>query len=409
MILLLCAGYLNDLKVLEVPGILQWPTNSSIFELLTSYDGDTFVVNEPIVLQDSIQLCTRFLPCMLSLVGKGHAKITITGNGSITCLANSKCLGISLDSLNFACQNTSLSNTILTVQGTDLAIRNTTFVGCSSLSDGTAIQVYDGATVSITSSLFKDLRSSGSGGAISIVGGSTQILHTVFLNCQSGYRGGAIWYAPHQCFQAPESGNADLVVEQSEFESCKSHGGGGAVSALAESSGVNETLSISIDTTVFSHCRADEDGGALELKGSSLSAKLTNLLFDSCVSLSTGGAISCSNIAPLVLGNSTLEKNSALGIGGGALSILNSTVSLDSVISSGNSAPAGGGGSLLWQVSDIPRIQDLFEFCGLGNNALYGSCVASDFKTLHILLFPQSESLKFCGTNISDSIKKHLL
>jgi hypothetical protein len=394
--------------MLEVPSISPWPTNGSMFGLLALYDGDTFVVEEPTVLHATIQLCTRSLPCMLNLVGTGHASVTITGDGSIECLVSSQCVGISIDSLNFACQNTSLPNSILRVQGTYLTIRNTTFAGCSALSDGTAIQVYNGATVSIASSLFKDMHSNGSGGAISIVGGSAQIVHTVFVNCQSGNGGGAIWYEPNQCFQAPQSENANLVVEHSEFEACISHGGGGAILASVESSAVNETLFISINTTVFRYCRSDEDGGAIKLVGSLISAKLLNLLFDSCVALSKGGAISCEKGAHLGVVSSTLERNSALGIGGGALYILNSTVFLDEVVSFGNSAPAGGGGSLLWHGSDVPKTLDPIEFCGPENSAMYGNCLASDFQTLRILVLPQLESSNalFAGIPFSVSISK---
>ncbi len=385
-------GYLNDLKALEVPRVLPWPTNISMYGLSASYDGDTFLLEVPTVLNETILLCTLSLPCMLNLVGRGNNSITVTGNGSISCLASTGCLGISLSSLNFACLNTSLPNPILRVQGTFLEVSNTTFAGCSSQKDGTAIQAYNGAKVSVTSCTFKDLHSNGSGGAINIVGGSAHILFSVFVNCQSVFGGGAIWYSLYECFQTSESEDNDLVVEYTKFESCESIGGGGAIFASADSNTLNETLSVSINMITFYDCHSDQDGGAFKLAGSTVSAKVSNSLFDSCIALLSGGAISSKNGASLVVGSTTLEKNSAFGIGGGAIYIFNSTVSLDMVITIGNSAPFGGGGSLFWQNSNIPSITNPLAFCGQENSALYGNCLASDFRTLRIQIWPRLET-----------------
>eukprot|EP00961_Rhodomonas_salina_P268872 3633339-Rhodomonas_salina.1 len=68
-----------------------------------------------------------------------------------------------------------------------------------------------------------------------------------------------------------------------------------------------------------------------------------------------GGGVSMRGGA-LSIARSTLLGNQALGLGGGAVHVLDARSELQAVAAHNNSAPVGGGGVLLWQGTHEPAI-----------------------------------------------------
>ena len=372
--------------VLVPPTTAPWPANGSIYGLLAAYDGDSFIVNGSNSVQNHIELCTLALPCMLNIMGQGYgANLTIGSKGSISCLSSNGCIGVLVDSLNISCIGDARSTPILRAQGSLLALGNAHVFGCQSSADGAVVQASDGASVSVVSSSFREVHTLGYGGVFGVIGSRIQIVESGFANCTATGGGGAVWSEPFQCFGSAASSAAEIIVRNSRFENCSTDESGGAllVSTVDMS---NESVSVSILSTVFAGCSAQVDGGAMKVVGPSVSAQVVGSSFSSCQAGSRGGAISAEAEAQLNTANVTFQGNTALGLGGGAVYISNAFASLSGLTCLSNTAPVGGGGAVYWEGARTPSIApDLSQLCNsAGNTAMYGPCIASAFKYLRL-------------------------
>ena len=357
-----------DLRVVVPPKTLPWPTYANADAFTQIYDWDRFNLGgSENFLEFPIYLGLRTFPSAIHIYGPGRLKRI--RQGLISCLQNNSCYEVSLTSADLVCIDNS-SSSLLTVQGTFLNIINSSFSGCSSDEDGGILHLFDNAKANIAQSTFLNLHSFSSGGAISAVGSSLLIVDSQFSNCSSELGGGSVWISAYQCY------------------------------------GKRAMSRTTIDSSNFDHSSSKGPGGAIYVTGQLVAVTVMRSTFNSCLSESSGGAISISDLAELEISASMFENNVALGLGGGALHVQNASLYLagsrcklvrtanyteecDKKSNfSGNSAPVGGGGALFLQGSN-----NLIEcagpggncsFCIRNNSALYGSCVASDYKRIQL-------------------------
>ena len=381
------ADSLSDLRVIVPPKTQQWPAYANADAFIQIYDWDHLNLGgSENFLEFPIYLGLRTFPSTIQIYGPG--KLMRTRQGSISCLQNNSCYEVSLTLVDLFCMDNS-SSSILIVQGTFLNIINSSFSGCSSDKDGSILHLYDNAKANITQSTFLNLHSFSSGGAISAVGSSLLIVDSQFSNCSSELGGGSVWISAYQCY-----GNRAMS-------------------------------STYIDSSDFDHSSSKGPGGAIYVTGQLVAVTVMHSTFNSCLSESAGGAISISDMAELEISASRFENNVALGLGGGALHVQNASLylagSMCKIVTtanyieqcakksnfSGNSAPVGGGGALFLQGSN-----DLIEcagpgsncsFCIRNNSALYGSCVASDYKRIQIT---QISEIMYPGIDFSVVVTK---
>jgi predicted outer membrane repeat protein len=124
------------------------------------------------------------------------------------------------------------------------------------------------------------------------------------------------------------------------------------------------------------------NGGALAIVGAQ--AQVAEAKFSKCTSAGSGGAIWASGFQFTVYPNidfqtthlslrfCTFENNSALALGGGALHVKDTNLTLSMNVFSGNSADGGGGGGILWEGEPRPNVH---AACGpglfLGNGSYF--------------------------------------
>ena len=286
--------------------------------------------------------------------------------------------------VSFRCERSSASGSVLKIQGSTATIFNTSFIDCSSISDGGIVQSYDNASVDITSSNFRNIHSFGYGGAISAFGSQVRIRSSSFYNCTSSSGGGAIWAASFEsCYGSLRSINTTVIIESSSFLACSSSGGGGGI--LISSIFFNaESVILSTTNSEFINCTSWFEGGAIKISGELVGADISSSVFQNCRSSLMGGAISVSKQARLSVVSSRFEGNGAEGLGGGALHMNNADIFSSNSVFVNNSAAAGGGGVLYWQGRSCNSVsQDqICKFNDSGNTALYGACIASEYKLL---------------------------
>ena len=350
---------MKDLKSTSLPREILWNAAAELRWLLFVYDWDTIVLTEDITISLSVglNLCTEFFPCSISLLGKSSGAIHLSGGGYFSCLADLGCSAISLQSVRLMCFNRDDSNSTIRLQGSLLDVLNVSFTDCKSDTDGGVIQSYDGSVVSINFCEFHNINSRGFGGAVAAFGTNLSIYNSIFKNCSAQRGGGAIWSSSFQgCYGSLQEMNCSLIISNSNFFECSTEGPGGAVLADSGVSSSNgEVLAVKIQYTIFSHCRADAEGGALRASGASVAAILNFAQFTSCNSFASGGAISASD-GSLSLISCIVQYNYAFGLGGGAVHLNKSHFLLYNTTISDNYALSGGGGALFWQGSVRPSL-----------------------------------------------------
>ena len=318
--------------------------------LVFVFDWDTVVVpdNATASLSNEVNLCHGYLPCALWLTGENNVAVDVSENGQFLCLASAGCLQVSIRSMAFNCRNNTKS--LLKMQGSVLIMSNGSFNGCQADSDGGVVQAYDMAKVDIEACRFKDVYSSGFGGAVAAHGSSLTISDSLLYNCSARSGGGAVWISAFQdCYGGNQTLDTQLRISSSIFSRCNSAGFGGAVLADSSESLQGEVLSVAVLHSSFSHCFSVAEGGALRIFGAPVVAQLQFTEIQSCVSLTSGGAISSSGLSSLSLMACSLNNNIAQGAGGGAVHVNQSFFSAYNTSISNNSAPSGGGGAFLWQ------------------------------------------------------------
>ena len=384
---------------ISAPALLPW--TSSVYDFLYTFDWDMLVLSgaNPSLLSFEIQLCVGFFPCFINIDGKGNTLLS-GRQGSISCLSG--CSGIMLQSLRLECNRSSGSLPKIQVSQSVSTIRNASILNCVSDMDGGVIQSYNQGSVLVENSRFENLHTSGLGAAISACGSQVKIIRSVFVNCSAKKNGGAIWVSTYKNGYE-QMLDAALTINLSTFENCTSAGSGGAV--LAESNSTfSATLDVQIASSAFTGCAA-RVGGALCSAGSLVYVSLIMCSIGFCRASDMGGALSFSSSAIVRLANSSLTSNSAEGKGGGGLHLNDAQFREYGSIFTDNSAPSGGGGVMYWQGKANTDLM-AFKNCGVGNNAKYGPCIASDYKALKVISSITRNASLFAGLPVSFVVEK---
>ena len=346
--------------------------------LLFVYDWDTITLspNFTASVPVGVDLCSGFFPCSVYFKGEPRGAVEFSGNGYFSCLANLGCSTIMIEFISFACHNRLNEISVFKVQGSTLIVTQSSFSSCRSDTDGGAIQSYELAEVMLQSCNFNDVHSSGFGGVVSAFGSNLSISNSVFSNCSSQSGGGAVWSSAFQgCYGSTQPSSTLLNIEKSQFHSCRSDGSGGAVlanSGAASPSG--ETLNVTVSATTFADCKAGDAGGAFQTSGPLVETVLDQTTFISCFASGSGGAISALDSSSLSLVSSSIKKNRANGLGGGAIQVQDSFFLSFNTSFRDNTAPFGGGGVFFWQGS----VRSARLGCPIGSQGLNVSCPMSD-------------------------------
>ena len=418
---------LQDVMSIKIPQRISWSPGSSW--LIEVFDWDKIYVSDtvPAVLDFEIKLCVGIFPCSVDINGNRSGHIISTDMGKISCLDPNGCHKIVLDSISVDCTQFRVSDSFFQIQGSILSILNSSFSGCKSSTDGGIVRSYDHAKVSIRSSTFNSAYSSGFGGAIVAYGTHINISDSAFVNCTSDSGGGAIWASSfHSCYGSIESASTLVIVVSSSFHDCKSEGPGGAILCTSDMvSDASNFVDIQLISSEFRRCESGFDGGALLLSGKLTTGHVGATSFIECRSASSGGAVSAKQSATLSIDSSSFRANVAAhvggaisgisfvryifrhssfvgntagGLGGGALHLFDSSLLECNLTFFSNEASQGGGGAILWQgntsITKAAFCTELAEFeselCENKNTAIYGCCLASDYKRLHILMKSES-------------------
>jgi predicted outer membrane repeat protein len=439
------AGYLLGLRALLLPKEAAWSPGQAW--LLDIYDWDLVLVKKDAALSFGLRLCFGLFPCSMWIKGKPAGVIQRQEKGYISCLFSDGCDTIRLEGIRFICNSTRHQNSSFKIQGATLSIFKSNFVGCFSSDDGGVIQSFDRSTVNVRMSSFSDSHSDRFGGAISAYGGSVHIFDSIFSNIFAARGGGAVWSSAYQsCYGVLQYHDTVLQVADTTFTNCTTNGDGGAilVSSAADASESSSSSAVVIKSSTHTYCRSSGNGGAIYMSGKSVTAdiSLVKCFSNSAysggaiaagygVSLSlqgsyihnntatdSGGAISASygvsliliesevhyntalgsggaiagNNSEVALINCRLNNNKALGFGGGALFLKETSFSAHITSCSRNHAPFGGGGVLLLQGPKIPSPEVIIQMCNQSNYAQYGPCMASECKSVS-LAYNYSENL----------------
>ena len=348
---------MNDLRAISHLRDVIWDNTGQDW-LVDVFDWDTIVISESVqaTLSFELNLCTGVFPCSVRIRGRPRGNVIMTGKGSIICLADSFCSGISILSVALICIDQLGLKSSFKVQGSVLDVSNSSFTGCHSNVDGGVIQSYNKANVSISFCEFKNIHSKGYGGAVSAFGSNVAVLDSSFLNCSSQLGGGAIWSSGFEgCYGSTQASDSFLYVEFSRFLECKTIGSGGAI--LSTSTAVppsSDSLDVRIHSTTFENCSAVLNGGALRISGAGVQAQTHFVEFSICSALSMGGAVSAGEFSSLSLFGSIFQNNVAYGLGGGALHVKKSSLLYYNTSIRNNLSPKGGGGVLFWQEYALP-------------------------------------------------------
>jgi hypothetical protein len=374
---------------IEAPGDIAWPMDGAAGLFIEVYDWD--VIYLPIsgsnVLSTRVELCARLYPCNMALKGiSPSASLERRGNGSIACYLSSGCSTLSIDSARILCDGIASPYSVLDAESATLNVKSVTFIACSSDYDGGGVRCYGaGGLVNIMSSTFNAVRSGGTGGAISAIGCSVYVSESIFRTCRAIAGGGAISGSQYQCYGSDQKVKTRLQITSCQFEDCTSIGEGGAI--LVSSS----AASITVGNSIFTNCRSNVSGGALAAIDSATVQVLDSVLQQNVAEIS-GGGIMLKQLASATVSGSNFTHNLALMGVGGAAYASDAILILQDSRAAGNRAPKGAGGALFWDGNTAPTVIDLgtnlkdfrTAFCGIGNVAIYGECLASSYASLDI-------------------------
>ena len=387
------SGLLSDVWTIEAPRDTEWPTNGAAGRFIEIYDWDIIVLPIDVVniFWERIELCSIFYPCSMVLKGSNHSSsLERRGNGSIACLSSSGCSMLSLNSARVVCNGVLSSYPVLDVESASLYVHSVTFIECSSESDGGGVRCYGaGGLVEIYYSSFNFVKSEGMGGAISAIGCSVFVDNCIFRSCAASRGGGAISGSQFQCYGSNQDVQTLFQITSCLFEDCRSESDGGAMSISSSAA------SATIIRSVFSRCQSNSSGGSLAVIDSAAVQFVDNILEQNSADLS-GGGIAVKQMAIVTIVGSSFSNNFANNAVGGAIYASEATLLIKDSAASGNSAQNGAGGAIYWDGSIVPtilehglQVQGLqAEFCGVGNHAIYGDCLASAYASLHVSAVP---------------------
>jgi hypothetical protein len=358
------AGVFMDLRALRHPVEITWnqPGNGWLIDV---YDWDVVIVKGQVTFSTvlfTLNLCVGLFPC--SMWVRGSPVGVIQGRGQISCLSSNGCESLGLENINLVCVYHGIQQPTSTfkVRGSNLTILNSAFTGCVSGEDGGVIQSFDRSMVLINSSNFHHSYSAGYGGAIAAHGGSLRVVNSSFTNSSAARGGGALWSTAFQGeYGLSQHHDTILEIRASIFRKCTANGGGGAILVSSEAS-------------------------LAESGKNNLDVKFYGSKFYDNVATDVGGAISA-GFSSIVLVGSVLNNNKALGFGGGAIFLKESLIFVNGTSCAGNKAPGGGGGLLLSEGSKLLAPDVAVSLCepNQNNEAVYGPCIASDFKSINLI------------------------
>ena len=195
-----------------------------------------------------------------------------------------------------------------------LEVEGCTFTRCiATKTYGGAIASGEGAPVTIKNCTFTSCTSGNHAGALYANKGAVMnVEECTFTSCQSGNGGGAA------CFEA-HSGSTVANMKSCTFESC-----------LAATQGTiysYKTATVNLDGCTFTKCAATTDGGVYAAYGPGPVLNAKNCTFDACeAKTKTGGALFL-QAGPIAKLDGCLFKSCKANNRGGAIRILNGTVS----------------------------------------------------------------------------------
>jgi hypothetical protein len=381
-----------DFLVHTTPQVLSLPASGfSAVWLTRVYDGDIIKLTGDSHLPSglTVELCSSAsLPCSLTIAGNASASSTIWRytNSRIVCEAALGCTGVTMRHVAVACSGDASAGGPLQISGAGAVatIEGATFSDCVSIEDGGSIRAYNGATVKVSGTTFQRSRSYGNGGALALLGvhANTHVSTSNFVDCKSALSGGAMSVSHHLTYPSAPVLSA-MKVERCTFAGNAAPKGG----ALAVASG----SSVAIESSQFKDNTASKEGGALDVTESSVTIKNTEFI-----------------------------GNSASGLGGGAMHVGSSKgLNLIGNTLTGNTAPDGGGGAVLWSngtaVASMAAIgpttldSHVKELCGSqpnSNAAGYGPCVATPFHRLDITGLNTATLQRFAGVPFPLQVRK---
>ena len=337
-----------DLHTLLHPKEVPWK-NSGFVWLLDVYDWDTVIVEQGVTAELSfgLNLCVAFFPCSIIITGDPVGVIQRQRSAYVSCLASDGCETIRLHHIKFHCVDNRPQNSTFKIQGSSLAIFNSSFMGCISSEDGGIIQSFDRSSVVIDLSTFSDSYSSGFGGAVAAYGGSVHVRGSSFSDVYAVRGGGAIWSSAYRrCYGFSQGLKTELEIESSKFSNCTTDGDGGAILVSSDETEVgtsNGFLDVAIHASTFFSCQSSGYGGAICFSGYSVTAELNSTVIYSCQSTNSGGAISTSNGVSLSLHRAVMHNNSASVFGGAIFASNRVSLSLDESVIRKNDALMCGG------------------------------------------------------------------
>ena len=148
---------------------------------------------------------------------QGHAAPLLREqDGAIYCSSLFGCTGIHIREVNVTCIGFGAAQAPIRIDGAGLSVENSSFTGCSALSDGGSLQALESEVV-VTDSTFVSSSTGGSGGAISLVGVKARVRGARFINCSAAVDGGALSIVDYKCTRSLEI-KPTATVEESIFE-----------------------------------------------------------------------------------------------------------------------------------------------------------------------------------------------
>ena len=343
------------------------------------------------------------------------------GDGGSIYIYNDAKLIVNMSSISDSHSIEGLGGAISSSRGDDVTVYHTRFDNCTSSLGGGAICVVpftDGISLNVTESSFHSCQSKGEGGSIVSAGiVFINVNECVFQNSQSVESGGAISVLGGQ-----------LYVVATQFVNCSTNQDGGALSgSYFGSFPVPTYAQIDVDSAIFTACSADGYGGDISAAGGQVDVRWST--FTLSKAKSSGGAVSVRQSANATLRSTLFSENTAvylssadgaLGGGGGAIHVQNSSLLMQGLTCIGNSAPYAGGGILFWEGDYDPN---LLEWCPVGswsNMTISSSSVFSEpVQTLsplysNVLMLNASSSVSTysnissygnCSGNISTALQ----
>jgi hypothetical protein len=151
-----------DLLVCGTKQVFAWPASGlSTVWLTRVYDGDILHLTGDADWPSgmTVELCSTFFPCSLTIAGDPSASSTIRRhtNSRIVCKASSGCTGVTMRHVAVACTGKASAAGPLEISGASAVatIEGATFSDCVSVGDGGSILAYNGATVYVSGTTFQ--------------------------------------------------------------------------------------------------------------------------------------------------------------------------------------------------------------------------------------------------------------